>query len=114
MAAAPLPLILGRNIAFIRKQSRLTQAEVAERIDVDAETISRFERGVVTPGIATLERLCSTLGCAWSDLLEGVSSDAQQVGPEISRLLEPLKPDDRRFLLEQLKVWAEKLGGQTE
>lgn len=110
MAAANLSLMLGRNIATLRKRHRLTQSEVAERIDVDAETISRFERGVVTPGIATLERLCSALGCAWSDLLEGVSADAQQVGPEIGRLLAPLKPEDRRFLLEQVKVWAEKLG----
>ncbi|MEX3671127.1 helix-turn-helix domain-containing protein [Paraburkholderia phenoliruptrix] len=110
--AARLSLILGRNIATLRKRRRLTQADVAERIDVDAETISRFERGVVTPGISTLERLCSALGCAWSDLLESVSADAQQVGPEIGRLLEPLTPEDRRFLLDQIKVWAEKLGSR--
>lgn len=109
MAVAHLSSLLGRNIATLRKRQQLTQAEVAERIDVDAETISRFERGIVTPGIATLERLCAVLGCTWIDLLEGVSTDAQQVGPEIARLLAPLKPGDRRFLLEQVRIWAEKL-----
>jgi transcriptional regulator with XRE-family HTH domain len=101
--------VIGRNLAAIRKKQGLTQAAVAERIDVDAETISRFERGTVTPGIGTLERLCSVLGCSWTDILEGTSSDAQQLGPDIARALAPLSAVDRQFILSQVKVWAEHL-----
>lgn len=61
------------------------------------------------PGVATLERLCAVLECSWMDLLEGSSGDAQQVAPDIARLLAPLTREDRLFLLEQLKVWAAKL-----
>ncbi|KWO20841.1 DNA-binding protein [Burkholderia ubonensis] len=100
---------MGRNIASVRKQRGLTKSAVAERIDVDAETVSRFERGAVMPGVATLERLCATLECSWMELLEGSSGDAQQVAPDIVRLLAPLKQEDRLFLLEQVKVWAAKL-----
>jgi transcriptional regulator with XRE-family HTH domain len=107
--ATSLASVIGRNIASVRKQRGLTQAAVAERIDVDAETVSRFERGAVMPGIATLERLCSVLECSWMELLEGGSSDAQQVAHDIVRLLEPLADDDRLFLLEQVKVWTGKL-----
>lgn len=107
--ATSLASVIGRNIASIRKQRGLTQGAVAERIEVDAETVSRFERGAVMPSVATLERLCAALECSWMDLLEGSSGDAQQVAPDIARLLAPLKREDRLFLLEQLKVWAEKL-----
>lgn len=72
--ATRLAAQIGKNLAFVRRERRLTQAEVAEQIDVDAETISRFERGFVTPSIATLERLCAALDCRWSDLLEGTSA----------------------------------------
>ncbi|MCW0048880.1 helix-turn-helix domain-containing protein [Burkholderia pseudomallei] len=107
--ATSLASVIGRNIASVRKQRGLTQAAVAEQIDVDAETVSRFERGAVMPGVATLERLCAALECSWMDLLEGGSGDAQQVAPDIARLLAPLKRDDRLFILEQVRAWAEKL-----
>ncbi|RKP48287.1 helix-turn-helix domain-containing protein [Trinickia fusca] len=107
--ATSLASVIGRNIASVRKQRGLTQAAVAEQIDVDAETVSRFERGAVMPGVATLERLCAVLECSWMDLLEGSSGDAQQVAHDIVRLLEPLAGDDRLFLLEQMKVWTSKL-----
>jgi hypothetical protein len=64
---------------------------------------------VSTPSIATLERLCSALDCRWSDLLEGVSATPPQLGSEVARLLEPLSKEDRRFILDQVKVWSEKL-----
>lgn len=99
--------VIGRNLAAVRKRQGLTQAAVAERIDVDAETISRFERGTVTPGISTLERLCSALACSWTDILEGTSTDAQQLGPDIARVLAPLSAGDRQFILNQMKAWAE-------
>lgn len=66
---------------------RMTQAEVAQRIDVDAETVSRFERGTVTPGLMTLERVCAVLGCTWTDVLEEASTEPEQVGPDIARSL---------------------------
>lgn len=104
--------VIGRNLAAVRKRQGLTQAAVAERIDVDAETISRFERGTVTPGIGTLERLCSALECSWTDILEGTSTDAQQLGPDIARVLAPLSAGDRQFILNQMKAWAEHMKAQ--
>jgi transcriptional regulator with XRE-family HTH domain len=104
--------VIGRNLAAVRKRQGLTQAAVAERIDVDAETISRFERGTVTPGISTLERLCSALECSWTDILEGTSTDAQQLGPDIARVLAPLSAADRQFILNQMKAWAEHMKAQ--
>jgi transcriptional regulator with XRE-family HTH domain len=113
MATTQLSVLIGKNLSQFRRERGITQADLAERIDVDAETISRFERGTVTPSVATLERLCGALDCRWSDLLEGVSAASQQLGPEIARLLDPLSPKDRLFILDQVKVWSDKLATKT-
>ncbi|HJT50537.1 MAG TPA: helix-turn-helix transcriptional regulator [Nitrosospira sp.] len=100
---------LGKNLAMLRKQRAFTQAFVAERVGVDAETISRFERGAVTPSLATLESLCAVLECSWAELLDGVSTNSKTIGAEVLQCLAPLSEEDRLFLLEQVKVWARHL-----
>jgi transcriptional regulator with XRE-family HTH domain len=42
---------------------------VAERVGVDAETISRIERGAHLPSLPTLDRLAVALQCSAGDLL---------------------------------------------
>jgi DNA-binding XRE family transcriptional regulator len=46
----------------IRKESRLTQAELAQRIGTDKSYISRIEKGVTVPSVATFYRIAAALG----------------------------------------------------
>ncbi len=45
-----------------RKDAHLTQAELAARIGVDKSYISRIEKGVTVPSVATFYRLVSAMG----------------------------------------------------
>ena len=45
-----------------RKNARLTQAELAERIGADKSYISRIERGITVPTVATLYRIAAAMG----------------------------------------------------
>ena len=45
-----------------RKEARLTQAELARRIGVDKSYISRIEKGITIPSVATFYRLVNALG----------------------------------------------------
>ena len=45
-----------------RKEARLTQAELAKRIGVDKSYISRIEKGITVPSVATFYRIASALG----------------------------------------------------
>jgi transcriptional regulator with XRE-family HTH domain len=56
-ADLPLSVRLSRNISARRRSLGLTQAQLAERLGVDTETLSRFERGKHLPSLSTLERL---------------------------------------------------------
>ena len=45
-----------------RKEARLTQAELAKRIGTDKSYISRIEKGITVPSVATFYRIASALG----------------------------------------------------
>ena len=45
-----------------RKAARLTQAELGKRIGADKSYISRIEKGVTVPSVATFYRLVSAMG----------------------------------------------------
>jgi transcriptional regulator with XRE-family HTH domain len=53
---------LGRVIRGLRKEQKLSQAELAERSGVAAATVSRIESGQIDPQWATVEKLASGLG----------------------------------------------------
>ncbi len=52
---------IGGKITEIRLERELTQPELAERINVSVETISRMERGVSFPSLKTIEKISRAL-----------------------------------------------------
>ena len=60
---------LPEKIAALRKAQGLSQAELAERLYVTRQTVSRWETGAVTPDAENLLRLCQTLGVSADELL---------------------------------------------
>ena len=51
-----------RILLETRKEARLTQAELAKRIGADKSYISRIEKGITVPSVATFYRIASALG----------------------------------------------------
>jgi len=45
-----------------RKEAKMTQSELAERINVTKSYISRIEKGMITPSVATFYRIMNALG----------------------------------------------------
>ena len=45
-----------------RKEAKMTQSELARRINVTKSYISRIEKGVITPSVATFYRIINALG----------------------------------------------------
>ena len=45
-----------------RKDARLTQSELAKRIGADKSYISRIEKGITVPSVATFYRIVAALG----------------------------------------------------
>jgi len=105
--------LIGSNIAVIRKDRELTQAQLAEMIDAAVETISRIERGVSIPSLKTLEKISSAMHVHIKELLNFDYPTAKKSSTkETERLLAFLqtrKPADIRMCYRILKDIFEQI-----
>jgi transcriptional regulator with XRE-family HTH domain len=61
---------LGQRVAEYRQQAGLTQGKLAEKVGVADETISRLERGAVTPSLERMEQVAAALGIELHELFQ--------------------------------------------
>lgn len=63
---------IGKRIAKIRKQRRMTQAALCEKCEVSDKYISHIERSISIPSTETLLRICEALEVTPDAILLGV------------------------------------------
>lgn len=78
---------LGRRIAALRREKELKQDELAEKLGVSAQAVSKWENDQTCPDISLLPLLAKTLGVSVDELLSGKqeSAPAVQILPENKR-----------------------------
>ena len=64
-------ILIGKYIAKKRKEKNLTQAQLAERLNVSNKTISKWENGNCMPDYSVIEILCRELDITISELMNG-------------------------------------------
>lgn len=79
----------GERIRAAREQAKLTQEQLAERIEVSPQYISDLERGVVGISLPTLKRLCLAVGVSSDRILFGGEAELSGVLTEKCRNLTP-------------------------
>ena len=62
-------VFLGRKIADARRNARLTQNDLAVRVGVTAQAVSKWEQGRSCPDIAILDEIADALGISLFELL---------------------------------------------
>jgi transcriptional regulator with XRE-family HTH domain len=87
MKDAELRKALGKAAREARIRAKLTQADVAERVELASEVYGRLERGIMLPSVPTLRRLSLALGVSADELLS-LQAESGAVVPE------PLPPED--------------------
>lgn len=98
-----LALRLGRNLAKRRLELGITQDQVAEKLGIGYEAVSRMERGMTTPTIARLAELADILGCGIEELLLESSYRQQDQTGKINAMLQRLSPKDRDILTSTIR-----------
>ena len=66
----------GDNLVRLRKQTGLSQDELAVRASINRTEVSQIERGLRTPRVDTLVKLSSSLEADPAELLEGIEWEA--------------------------------------
>ncbi len=62
---------IGKFIAKLRKEKKLTQEELAEKLNINSRTISRWETGSSIPDISMFTLLSKVLDVSINDLMSG-------------------------------------------
>lgn len=101
----------GDALEKIRKERGLTQAQLANKLDVNQSLIAKWESGKVQPRAATLEKLAEVLEVQVDELLAGeygtVSVNLRSLDPKLVELFEQvhkLAPPDRDALRRILEA----------
>ena len=61
----------GKNVQILRKMANMTQEELAEKMNVSRQTVSKWELGTVLPELEKLLELCDGFNCSVDQLLRG-------------------------------------------
>lgn len=62
--------VIGNNIKELRKANKLTQSELAEKLNYSNKAISRWESGDVIPDVITLNKICEIFNIPLSQIFE--------------------------------------------
>ena len=61
----------GKNVQILRKMTNMTQEELAEKMNVSRQTVSKWELGSIFPEIEKLVELCEMFNCSVDQILKG-------------------------------------------
>lgn len=59
---------LGPIIKAERKRLKWTQQQLATEVDVGSDVVSKYERGVLTPSVPTLQKMARAFGKTMDEL----------------------------------------------
>ena len=91
--------MFGENLKTLRKQKGFSQEELAARLHVVRQTISKWEKNLSVPAAGTLIRLAEILEVPVSELLGAKienENTASDVAEQLSRINEQLAIKNRR------------------
>ena len=61
---------IGNNIKQYRELNKMTQKDIAEILEVEPGTISKYESGIIEPNIESLKRLAETFNITVDELIK--------------------------------------------
>lgn len=77
--------LTGSTIRNLRERNGLTQAQLAECLNVSDKAVSKWETGAGLPDITLLEPIARTLRVSVTELLTGFSAENKNMGANILR-----------------------------
>lgn len=113
-------IALGQAIMTRRQRKGMTQLDLAERLGIEQHSVSRMEKGIISPKISRLQDIAELLDCTVADLFRQTETSARVRAQDICRLLEELSPEMQEVVVELVENTVsglkklEKRGGRAE
>ena len=97
--------IIGERLKKARLAKKLTQEQLAEKLDVSVAFLSRAERGDVKINLSRISQLCDLLDISISNVLTGtVSNSKDYLTEDFSNLLKSCPPEKLKLIYDIAKV----------
>ncbi len=102
---------IGQNVKQLRKQTKMTQAQLAERIDKSTNHIAHIEGGAAKMSLDTLLAICYALDTCPNEILQGEYEPKQIQSTEFLKEEHPyIQTEDRVLLIEIAEILARRNG----
>lgn len=103
---------IGAAIAAARERAGLTQDQVADRLGLGPQAVSRVERGTVIPSAVRLYELAEVFDCRVDDLLISASDRAADQALAIARQIQSLAANERILVTGLVSQLTEHLASK--
>lgn len=95
---------IGKFIAKRRKEKQLTQAQLAEKLNITDRAVSKWETGKCMPDSSVMLELCGILGITVNELLSGEEVDMESLEKKADENLIALKRKDENNMTKNVVV----------
>ena len=95
---------IGKFIAKCRKEKKITQAQLAEKLNITDRAVSKWETGKSMPDSSIMLELCEILGITVNELLSGEKVDMENFEKKADENLIALKKKDENNMKKNVII----------
>ena len=95
---------IGKLIKWYRKQARLTQFELAERVEIDSKQLGKIERGIHYPSVPTFLKLIKVLDIDIKNFYEETPKDTGEKELRCVQLIKSLSEKEIDLAIKIIEV----------
>ena len=89
---------IGKFIASLRKNKKMTQGQLAEKMGVSINAVSKWERGLSFPDVSLYKKLCDELNISIEELINGEKDNSDKAKEKAILSVVKLKDKEKRKL----------------
>jgi transcriptional regulator with XRE-family HTH domain len=93
---------VGGIIAERRNRLGLSQSELAERVGINQESLSKMENGRISPKFERLQRFADALGCRVEDLFKFKPEQPLEQAVAIADMIQGLPDAEREVIVRMI------------
>ena len=99
---------IGKFIAKLRKEQKLTQEQLAEKLGVTDKSVSRWENGKCLPDVSLYKDLCNILGITLNEFFSGEKIKEEKFKEQADNNLFSALENSSFTLKEKIKYYGDK------
>lgn len=99
---------IGKLIAECRKEKKMTQVELAEKLRVTDKSVSKWETGKCLPDVSLYKDLCDLLGITLNDFFVGEKIEEEKFKEQADKNLFDALENSSFTLKEKIKYYSNR------